>query len=94
MSLGFVSLVPASFTSPEAPPLEQIHHQEAESLLRRSPYLALRNVSCEDHGDRLILRGHLPCYYLKQLAHPTIAAAAGGRQIVNEIEVINRAARR
>lgn len=66
------------------------HHQEAERLLRRSPYLILRNVCCEEQDGRLVLRGRVPCYYLKQIAQTTIVGAAGRCEIVNEIEVTKR----
>ncbi len=67
-----------------------VHHQEAERLLRRSPYLILRNVCCEEQDGRLVLRGRVPCYYLKQIAQTTIVDAAGHCEIVNEIEVTTR----
>jgi hypothetical protein len=67
---------------------------EAERLLRRSPYLILRNVCCEEQEGRLVLRGRVPCYYLKQIAQTTIVGAAGQHEIVNEIEVTTRQSRR
>lgn len=59
----------------------------AEGLLRRTPYPVLRNVSCELREGRLILRGRLPSYFLKQMAQATLAHVAGSHRIVNAIEV-------
>jgi osmotically-inducible protein OsmY len=60
----------------------------AESRLRSNSYLALKNVSCEYQEGRLILRGCLPTYYLKQLAQEVVARVAGVDRIVNQIDVL------
>ena len=60
---------------------------EAERRLRRSGYLALRDVSCEAHAASVQLHGRLPTYYLKQLAQEIVAAVEGVRQVINRIEV-------
>jgi len=64
-----------------------------EDLLRRSGYLALRDVSCVALGDVLYLRGRLPSYYLKQVAQEVAASAAGARRLINFIEVSASAGR-
>jgi len=61
----------------------------AELMLRQSRYLQLRRVHCEEQGDKLVLHGRLPSYYLKQIAQTTVAAVAAEHPIVNEIEVVN-----
>ena len=66
---------------------------EAESRLRRSGYLALRDVSCDVQGGTARLRGHLPTYYLKQMAQATVTQVEGVRRVVNLIEVIVPAGR-
>ena len=66
---------------------------EAESRLRRSGYLALRDVSCDAHEGMLRLRGHLPSYYLKQLAQEIAFEVEGVRGVINQIEVIAPASR-
>jgi osmotically-inducible protein OsmY len=58
-----------------------------EDLLRRSSYLALRDVSCVALGGALHLRGCLPSYYLKQVAQEVAASVAGSRRVINRIEV-------
>jgi osmotically-inducible protein OsmY len=60
----------------------------AERALRNSPYLALRNVTCDYQGGVLILRGCLPTYYLKQVAQAVVARVEGVRQVANEIDVV------
>lgn len=60
---------------------------EAEGRLRRSGYLALRDVSCEVSGRVAWLRGRLPSYYLKQMAQAVVADVEGVQQVINLIDV-------
>jgi osmotically-inducible protein OsmY len=70
-------------------PAQQVPLAElAERQLRSSPYLALRNVTCEARDGVVVLRGCLPTYYLKQMAQAVITRVEGVGQIVNEIEVV------
>ncbi len=64
----------------------------AESSLRRSAYLALRQLSCEFRAGVLTLRGRLPSYYLKQMAQAAVAAVEGVERVDNQIEVVAHAA--
>jgi osmotically-inducible protein OsmY len=61
----------------------------AESRLRSNSYLALKNVSCELSHGRLVLRGCLPSYYLKQVAQEVVAVVAGSTPVVNQISVLD-----
>jgi osmotically-inducible protein OsmY len=61
----------------------------AERRLRSNPYLALKNVSCDSLDGRLILRGCVPSYYLKQIAQQAVASLEGVERIDNQIEVIS-----
>src|SRR4051812_46497275 len=61
---------------------------EAEGLLRRGAYLALRDVECEARGDRLYLFGLLPSHYLKRVAQAVAGEVEGVCGVVNPIEVI------
>ena len=65
--------------------------QSVEERLRRSGYLALRDVRCSLRGDSLYLHGELPSYFLKQLAQEIAGDVAGVPQVVNRIEVFRRA---
>jgi BON domain len=61
----------------------------AESRLRSNSYLALKNVTCELSHGRLVLRGCLPSYYLKQVAQEVVASVADGMPVVNQISVLD-----
>jgi hypothetical protein len=63
----------------------------AEGCLRRKPYLALRNVSCDCRGGVLVLRGRLPSYYLKQVAQEAVVRLEGVERIDNQIQVVTPA---
>jgi osmotically-inducible protein OsmY len=63
----------------------------AESCLRRNPYLALKNVSCDGRDGVLVLRGCLPTYYLKQVAQEAVAHLEGLKRIENQIQVVTPA---
>jgi osmotically-inducible protein OsmY len=63
--------------------------EKAEASLRSNSYLALKNVSCELDQGVLTLRGCVPSYYLREMAHETVERLDGVRSVVNEIEVIS-----
>ena len=54
---------------------------------RRSEYQALQSVTCEFHEGTARLCGHLPTYYLKQIAQEIVCAVVGVRSVVNQIDV-------
>src|SRR5437868_5097685 len=60
----------------------------AEERLRRSGYLALRDVTCEVDAETFRLRGRLPTYYLKQVAQAIVSEIAGVRHLDNLIVVV------
>ena len=62
-------------------------HLQVEERLRRSPYLALRNVSCFARDGVTYLHGCLPSYHVKQIAQELAAGVAGVCRVVNWIEV-------
>jgi hypothetical protein len=59
----------------------------AESRLRSSAYSDLRRLSCAYHAGVLTVHGHLPSYYLKQVALAVIATVDGVRQIDDKVKV-------
>ena len=59
----------------------------AMERLRKSPYKAMRRVSCECKHGVLSLRGRLFSFYEKQVAQETVARIDGVTQVVNEVEV-------
>lgn len=62
--------------------------EAAKDRLRRTPYQALRALSCEYDQGALFLRGQLPSFYQKQLAQEAVVGLVGVAQIVNETEVV------
>jgi len=60
----------------------------ARVTLRQSPYLELRELSCDYSGGVLTLRGHLPTYHLKQLAQATVAELPGVLEVHNHVKVV------
>jgi osmotically-inducible protein OsmY len=62
--------------------------RQAEDRLRRSGYLALRDVTCDSREGVVSLRGRLRSYYLKQLAQSLVASVEGVLQVHNHIEII------
>jgi osmotically-inducible protein OsmY len=62
--------------------------EAAEGHLRRSGYLALRDIGCTCREGVVTLGGCLPTYYLKQIAQHVVAESEGVRAIINRIEVL------
>ncbi len=60
----------------------------ANELLQKQPHLSMQPIWCEFAEGELFLRGHLPSFYLKQLAQTAVAGLDGVRHVVNEIEVV------
>ena len=65
---------------------------EAEGRLRRSGYLALRDVSCCECAGVVQLRGRLHRYHLKQVAQEIVAEIEGVLRVDNLIEVCSPSA--
>jgi hypothetical protein len=60
----------------------------AASALRQSPIPALRRLVLEESQEAVVIYGHLPSYYLKQLAQETVMPTLGGRELRNRIVVV------
>lgn len=69
------------------PRTERIALAAAERL-RREPHLTMQRIWCAVEQNRLLLRGQVPSFYLKQLAQEVVAGLEGVEQVVNEIEVV------
>ncbi len=54
----------------------------------RHSHLAVQRIWCEYSEQTLFLHGHVPSFYLKQLAQTAVAGLDGVDQVVNEIEVL------
>jgi hypothetical protein len=60
----------------------------AERLLRQSAYLELRNLKCDFHEGVLTIRGHVPSYFLKQLAQSLLLNIDGLLELNNQLVVL------
>jgi osmotically-inducible protein OsmY len=58
------------------------------SALKRSPYLAGRNLRFETEHGRITLRGVVHSYFQKQMAQETVRHIEGIHEILNELEVV------
>ena len=58
-----------------------------QQQLLRSPYWSVRQLICHVDEGRVVLRGTVPCYYLKQVAQTLAAKTVGMERIRSDIEV-------
>ena len=69
---------------------ERIHQDPAEiakRIYQASHYPMMKRLHCEFADGALIISGHLPSFYLKQVAQTLIRHVDGVTQIVNEVHV-------
>ena len=66
---------------------QEVVEAEAESRLRQSSYREIRCITCEFHEGVLTLRGHVPTFYLKQVAQSLVLRMEGAEEINNRVEV-------
>ena len=57
--------------------------------LHASPYGRLRHLQAYCDNGRITLQGHLPTYYLKQVAQALIDAVPGVRDVDNDVNVFS-----
>jgi hypothetical protein len=55
--------------------------------LRTSAYWSIRQLVCEIDRERIVLRGTVPSYYLKQVAQSLALKAIGEERLHSDIEV-------
>lgn len=60
--------------------------------LQNSPYLSLRRLTCGLWQGKLVLRGQVPTFYLKQVAQ-SIARSLWTNDILDEVKVAGPGAR-
>lgn len=58
-----------------------------QNQIERSPYWSIRQLRCEWDQQRVVLRGTVPSYYIKQLAQSLAGKVIGVGRIHLEIEV-------
>lgn len=62
--------------------------ETARQRIGQQPHLSSQRIWCEFADGKLFLRGQVPSFYHKQLAHAAVAGMAGIGQVVNDIEVV------
>lgn len=60
---------------------------KAAEALRRNSIPVLRRLSVEETPAVIVLSGHVPSYYHKQLAQETVLPYLRGRELVNRVVV-------
>ena len=78
-----VGLMPRRSPSHHEPRLQEL----ARSALKSSGYRALALLECQARGDAVVLSGHVPSFYLKQVAQTVILRVAAVAKIENRVEV-------
>jgi len=68
-------------------PAAQDELAKLQSQLHTSGYQALRQLVCEIDRDRIVVRGTVPCFYLKQVAQTLALKTVGVERITSRIEV-------
>jgi hypothetical protein len=66
--------------------------ERVERALRANGYPALRTIEVSVEGCRVVLKGRVPSYYMKQMAQVVSLAVAEVQELCNEVEVIPTAA--
>lgn len=61
---------------------------QAELALKQSPIPALRALSVEETDSQVVISGHVPSYYLKQMAQETVMPVLDRRGLVNHVKVV------
>ena len=61
--------------------------ENAKWCLRNSPYPELWKITCEFYEGVLTLNGVVGSYFLKQLAHATVAGLSGVDEVTNRVDV-------
>ncbi|MCA9074220.1 MAG: BON domain-containing protein [Planctomycetaceae bacterium] len=61
--------------------------REARQQLDREPHLYNHSVRCRYQQGVLTLHGHVPCYFLKQIAQHSVAGVSGVKRVINRLVV-------
>ena len=64
-----------------------IMEQAVQAAIQQSSYGSLRRVECQFDRGRLTLRGHVPSFFMKQVA-TELAKSAGAVGIQNHLIVV------
>lgn len=80
---------PTIYNGSSQDPVPDLAERVLEAL-RKTGYLALAELSVRMMGNEVVLKGHVPSYYLKQLAHNIVLDVPGIHTIIDDIEVIDQ----
>jgi osmotically-inducible protein OsmY len=61
--------------------------ERVERALRATGYTALRSVEIAAHDGRVVLRGRVPSYHMKQIAQAAVLAVPGAVAVRNDLDV-------
>ena len=91
MSVGFLleDLRSASELNTLSPASRSPLFHEVERALGATGHAPLRNLHLCQQGSTVILHGHVPSYYLKQLAQATAMTIPGVSRVHNQLDVIS-----
>jgi osmotically-inducible protein OsmY len=73
-------------------PLEPSLAERIDRALRANGYPALRTIEVSAQDGRVVLKGRVPSYYMKQVAQATALTVAGVQELWNGVEVVPTAA--
>ena len=61
--------------------------QRLDAALAECPHVRAGDVVCLADQDRVLLQGHVPSYFAKQMVQETLRRLDGVQQIDNQLEV-------
>jgi osmotically-inducible protein OsmY len=73
----------ARLTGPASP----LGASALQQQLRSSPYWSVRQLNCHVDQGSIVLRGTVPCFYLKQVAQSVAVKTVGVECVRSDIEV-------
>jgi len=76
-------IISAPLRTPDSP----LSASALQMQLQRSPYWSVRQLICHVDQGRIVMRGAVPSYYLKQVAQSVAAKAVGVECVRSDIEV-------
>ena len=76
-----------SFAATLRSPVSPLGAAALQEQLISSPYWSVRQLICHVDQGSIVLRGTVPCYYLKQVAQSVAAKTVGVECVRSDIEV-------
>lgn len=76
-------------------PIRNVRHDLSHRVkltFKRSSYPALATLDVEEQAGVVVITGHLPSYYMKQVAQTIAGAVDGVRRLDNQVVVTRQGA--